>query len=51
MSKATTVRLLGHGENLGFKRDGADIAIELPQFVPGTAPGKYLWTLAISDIE
>ena len=51
VSKATTVRLLGHGESLAFSREGTDIAIELPQFVPGTAPGKYLWTLAISDIE
>jgi len=51
ISKATTIRLLGHEGILDFTREGSDIKVNLPNFVPGKAPGKYLWTLAISDIN
>ena len=51
VSKATSVRLLGYEDNLSFSREGNNISVKLPDFVPGTVPGKYLWTLAISDIR
>jgi alpha-L-fucosidase len=51
VSKATTIRLLGHEGSLAFDQQGDDITVKLPNFVPGKSPGKYLWTLSISDIQ
>jgi len=51
VSDATTIRLLGHDGELEFDQEDGNVAVSLPVFVPGTAPGKYLWTLALSGID
>jgi alpha-L-fucosidase len=47
----TVVSMLGHDAELDFERDGSDIAVTLPVFAPDAVPGKYIWTVRISDLS